>query len=105
MTPEELNELIKGVSSAVTLCHKEVLSFEEALRYTGMKKGALYKLTSERMIAHSKPNGKMIYFRRSDLDEWMMSNPMATETDLNTAALTYCMTHPRPRGRKIQANP
>ncbi len=105
MTPEERKELADAVASAVTnameetmasrtaICTKEVLNMEEAALYTGLKKSYLYKLTSANMVPFSKPAGKNCFFRRKELEDWMMSNPMATVAECNTAAKVYCMKH------------
>jgi excisionase family DNA binding protein len=53
------------------LTTKNVLNFEEAVEYTGMKASYLYKLTSAGKICHYKPFGKMIYFRREELEEFL----------------------------------
>jgi excisionase family DNA binding protein len=50
---------------------KNVLNFEEAVEYTGMKASYLYKLTSTGRIPHYKPYGKMIFFRREELEEFL----------------------------------
>ena len=53
---------------------KEILSFKEAQEYLNVSKSFLYKLTSKGDITYFKPNGKLIYFKKSDLDEWMLQN-------------------------------
>ena len=53
---------------------KEILSFKEALIYLDVSESLLYKLTSKREITFSKPNGGKLYFKKSDLDDWMMLN-------------------------------
>jgi excisionase family DNA binding protein len=53
------------------LTTKNVFNFEEAVEYTGMKASYLYKLTSTGRIPHYKPYGKMIYFRREELEEFL----------------------------------
>lgn len=58
---------------------KKVLTMDEAVTYTGMSKHTLYKLTSTKKIRHSKPNGKMIFFLRTDLDGWMLKNTQEAE--------------------------
>lgn len=60
--------------SVVMLPQKEVLSFNEAVSYLDVSKSFLYKLTSTNKISFSKPNNKLIYFRRIDLDNWMLQN-------------------------------
>lgn len=58
--------------------NKAVLTFDEALAYTGLSRSYLYKLTAARQIPHSKPNGKQLYFQRSILDEWLLRNQVKT---------------------------
>jgi len=60
--------------SVVLLPQKEILSFNEAVSYLSVSKSFLYKLTSTNRISFSKPNNKLIYFQRIDLDNWMLQN-------------------------------
>lgn len=60
--------------SVVMLPQKEILSFNEAVSYLDVSKSFLYKLTSTNKISFSKPNNKLIYFQRIDLDNWMLQN-------------------------------
>lgn len=91
MIKEELDKLAAAISDNIAICHKEVLTFDEAARYIGVKKSYLYKLTSSKAIPHYKPNGKNCFFRRKELEEWLTANPIATAADLNAAAQAYCM--------------
>lgn len=60
--------------NVVLLPQKEILSFNEAVKYLDVSKSFLYKLTSTNKISFSKPNNKLIYFQRIDLDNWMLQN-------------------------------
>jgi excisionase family DNA binding protein len=72
------------------LLQKEVLSFEEARIYLdNISSSYLYKLTSARKIPHYCPTGKLIYFKRSELEEWVFSNRRKTTDEMNTEAETY----------------
>jgi len=53
---------------------KEILSFKEAVAYMNVSQSLLYKLTSQGKITHFKPNNGKIYFKRIDLDQWMLQN-------------------------------
>ena len=53
---------------------KAVFSFKEACTYIGVSDSMLYKLTARNEIPHYKPRGKMIYFSKKDLDEWLQQN-------------------------------
>lgn len=47
------------------------LSFREAADYLGFRPSYLYKLTHRKLIPFFKPSGKMLFFAKSDLDEWV----------------------------------
>lgn len=91
MTPEELDKLALAIGRNALFAQKEVLTLEEVAQYTGLKKSYLYKLTSEKKIPHYKPNGKNCFFRRTELEDWLTTNPVATVADLNGRAQAYCM--------------
>jgi len=55
------------------LASKEVLTFKEAVAYTGYTKSYIYRLVSNKIIPHSKPNGKTLFFERKELERWLMS--------------------------------
>ena len=50
-----------------------------------------YKLTMKQQIPHFKPMGKMCYFNRLELEQWLQSNRVATETEINQKAQSFCM--------------
>lgn len=54
--------------------NKEILSFQEAIQYLDISSASLYKMTSESKITFYKPNGGKLYFRKVDLDNWMLQN-------------------------------
>lgn len=90
----ELKQRIENLEAAVkmaTINTKEVLTFDEAAKYLGMSKSYLYKLTSTKRIPHYKPTGKMNYFNRIELDQWLQANRVSTEVELSQKAQSYCM--------------
>ena len=60
---------------------KTVLSVAEACDYLGITESHMYKLTSGGKIPHYKPTGKLIYFSRSELDDWLLHNRVFNEID------------------------
>ena len=68
---------------------KTVLSLEEASEYTGISRSYLYKLTARGEIPFSKPRGKMIYFSKEKLDEWLLSNQSKSSKEIKSEALDY----------------
>lgn len=95
LSEKQLQHIATTIGINVAICQKEILNLDEAALYTGMKKSYLYKLTSMKMIPHYKPAGKYCFFRRTELEEWLTANPVATVADLNAAAQAYCMKNKR----------
>ena len=71
-----------GKIESMLLSQKRVLTFEEGCRFIGISESYCYKLTSLRMIPHSKPEGKKIYFDRELLEIWLLRNPIKTTSQL-----------------------
>lgn len=86
-----LNEIQKMIESQ-GLYTKEVLNFNDACRYLEVSQSHLYKLTSNGVIPFYKPNGKKIYFRRSELDAWLLRNRADSQEEIDRRAADYLMT-------------
>lgn len=84
---KEINQRLENIE-AMLLMQKTVFTFDEAAAYTGISKSYLYKLTSSGGIPCYKPSGKMLFFNRVELDQWLMQNRKATSEELETRANT-----------------
>ena len=49
----------------------------------------LYKLTSQQLIPHYKPRGKKIFFLKSELQQWLLSNPVKTIDEIEQVSLNF----------------
>ena len=78
----------------LVLHSKNVLSFEEASRFLNLSKSYLYKLTSGNLIPHSKPQGKMLYFEKTELEAWLRQNPIRTQAQTEAEAQKYVLARP-----------
>lgn len=87
----DVKKLAALVSADVVITSKEVLTSEEAARYMGVSLSYLYKLTAAREIPHYKPRGKMCYFNRRELEEWLKGNRVSTGKEIDGRARAYCM--------------
>ena len=92
MNREEQKQVADFITANTIFCTKEVLTSDEAAKYMGVSKSYLYKLTMRREIPHFKsPTGKMCYFNRLELEQWLQSNRVSTSTEINQRAQAYCM--------------
>jgi len=90
MTTEN-KEIADMITANTIFCTKEVLTSDEAAKYMGISKSYLYKLTMKQLIPHFKPLGKMCYFNRLELEQWLQSNRVATEAEISQKAQSFCM--------------
>ena len=66
--------------------NEEILSLNEAAKFLCASKSFMYKMTSQKLIPHYIPGGKKIYFKKSDLEDWLLKNriPLCSEFEANT---------------------
>ena len=88
------NEILQRLEQKISdlqgniLNQKNVLTFSEAARYTGFSRSYLYKLTHLQKIPCSKPAGKMLFFDRAELENWLLHN-QEIHDEIENAASTY----------------
>ena len=84
---EELLRVADLITANIIGMQKEVLTSDEAARYLGVSKSCLYKWTMDRLIPHYKsPTGKLCFFNRQEVEAWMQSNRVATDSELEQKA-------------------
>ncbi len=66
---------------------KEVLNFKEALAMLGISPSTLYKMTHQREINFYKPGGKLIFFLKEDLLNWMLQNKQPSNEEIKVELL------------------
>ncbi len=75
---------------------EEVIPLNEAAEFLKVSKSCLYKKTSQKQIPYYKPPGcKQIYFRKSELEEWLLSNKVNTVAELETNTDNYLSKTPK----------
>ena len=90
--PKAINERFKLIEETL-YSTKDILNMKEVGQYLDISQSLLYKLTCNGEIPHFKPRGKMIFFEKKVLVEWIKQNPscVSRETpnshspELNTA--------------------
>lgn len=82
-------ETLQQMIESQGLLSKEVLNFNDACSYLELSSSHLYKLTSNGMVPFYKPNGKKIYFRRTELDSWLLRNRTDSQSEIDQRAADY----------------
>ena len=63
----------------------------EAAEYLGITRSYLYKLMMWRKVSYYKPHGKLCFFEKSDLDEYMFSYKVKSEDELSAESEKYLL--------------
>ena len=71
--PVIINERLKAIEDALYTT-KDILNMKEVCQYLDISQSLLYKLTCSGEIPHFKPRGKMIFFEKKELIEWIKRN-------------------------------
>lgn len=90
--PEDIKDQLDRIERYSLLSAKNVLCFDDVVLLTGLSKSHLYKLTCSHQIPHYKPNGKQIYFDRTEVEAWMKQNRVATKEEIDQTATNYIVT-------------
>jgi excisionase family DNA binding protein len=68
---EQILQKLSAIEDLVKKKDDRPLTFKEACAYLGYAPSYLYKLTYRKVIPHYKPTGKMIFFSKNEIDEWV----------------------------------
>ena len=70
------------------LCYitKEVLNLEEASAFLGIAKSTLYKMTHLNQLPYFKPAGKLIFFEKKALLDWVRGARAMSEEEIRLEA-------------------
>ncbi len=83
---EKLTEIASKLDQQ-NLLQKTLLNFNDAAHYLDISPSHLYKLTSAKQIPHFCPQGKKLYFKRTELDDWLQRNRQSTSEELANQAI------------------
>jgi excisionase family DNA binding protein len=89
---QEMNTKLDRIEQLAMIGSKTVLDLSEAAVFTGYSESHLYNLTSKRQIPHYKKNRKL-YFKKQELEEWMLEREVKTDKEIRSRASTYVSTH------------
>jgi excisionase family DNA binding protein len=87
-TEAKLNSALKCIEilESMVFNAKEILTAEEAALFIGVTRSQLYKLTHLKAIPYFKPMGKLVYFEKSELLDWLKQNPVMSQKQIDLAA-------------------
>lgn len=84
-----LNTKLEKIEKIALLGAKNVLTIDEVSLMTGLSKGHIYRLTSTQGIPHYKPNGRNLYFKKDEIEDWLLQNRISTLEEISNKATTH----------------
>ena len=94
MNSEEFKEIsarLDRIEQLSLMNVKPIIRSEEAAAFAGTSIEHLHHLTSTRQIPYYKMGNKL-YFKKSELEQWMTKRRVMTEEEIDSAATTYVVT-------------
>ncbi len=71
---------------------KPVLTLKEACKYSGLSKSWMYKLTHRGEIPFYKPANGKIFFKREELESWLLRNRSSSSEEIKRKAQNLAMS-------------
>lgn len=84
---DKILEQLDRIEHNTLLAAKNVLTLNDVSALTGLSKSWLYKATCDRKIPHYKPFGKMLYFDRKEIEDWMRQGKQLSNDKLEQQAI------------------
>jgi excisionase family DNA binding protein len=87
----DISELVKimACQEKNQAAYKDILGSVEAANFLGISIDALYKLTSKREMPYHKPSGKIMYFKKTDLENWMLKNRLNSVSEDKSISIAF----------------
>ncbi len=76
----------------ISINERSLLTTMEAAQYLGVKPSYLYKMMMRRTIPYYKPGGKLCFFSREDLDAWLTSIRIKSQSEIENEAARYIVS-------------
>lgn len=90
---QELIQINSNLTSIQALfsVRRKILNFSDGVKYLGVSESYLYKLTSANKIPFYRPTGKLIFFKKEELDAWLLQNRQATTGEIQQSANNFSL--------------
>lgn len=89
MENHSILEKLNRIERLIVDSTKEILNVEDLINYTGYKRSYIYKLVHNNIIPFSKPNGKTLFFEKSEIDTWLLQNKSQSISQIEQQANDY----------------
>ena len=93
MIDSEIKEQLNRIEQYSMIAAKTMLNINEAAFILGMSVEGVRFNVRKHILPCYKPNVNRIYFKKSELEDWMMQNRSKSMAEIESEAAAYCITH------------
>ena len=89
------DERLARIERLILIQSKEALTVSEVALMLGLSESRVRHLTSEKELPYYK-QGKNTYFKKSEIEAWMLKDRVPTNAEVNALATTHVViNHPK----------
>lgn len=89
----EIMQRLDRIEMYSIMAAKSVFTVKEAALFMGVTEQTVRNQVRRKEIPAYKPNQNKLYFKKSELEDWMLRNRVKTEAEVQSEAKEYCLTH------------
>lgn len=89
MRDDIILQKLNAIERYSLLAAKSVLNIDDVSLLTGLSKSYLYRLTSTNQMPYYKPNGKLCYFDKAEVEDWCRQHRIGTKEEAENKAALY----------------
>lgn len=93
MIDQEIKEQLDRIEQYSMIAAKNMLNIKEAAIILNMTVDGVRYNVRNNTLPYYKPNAHRLYFKKSELEDWMMQNRSKSMTEIESEATAYCSTH------------
>lgn len=84
------DDRLARIERLILISAKEALTVSEVALMMGISESRVRHLTSEKELPYYK-QGKNTYFKKSEIERWMLSERVPTNSEIRSLATTHCI--------------
>lgn len=84
----EVNERLARIERLITIGSKNVFTTDEVALLLGISTSRVRHMVCDREIPHYR-RGNKVYFKKSEIEEWQLSQRVPTNEEINNKATTH----------------
>lgn len=90
---KEMKQQLDRIEQYAKIAAKTMLTIKEASFILGMSEQSVRNKARSNELPCYKPNVNRLYFKKDELEAWMMQNRTKGKIEIESEAEVYCLTH------------